>query len=166
MEPGSAGAVPVRPVPGAGAPELAACLRLLEEFAQAQGTGQPLAVVVYQLPTLTPEGWREVEIALRLEVRRDDLPTRLGAMTVAVVLPQTGAGAMQVALRAERTLSKVVAGPVVSGMAVYPQDGPTAMDLLRAATWRSLKTLPARREDPDLVRLLGPLSPPPGRSSW
>lgn len=138
---------------------------LLEEFAQAQGTGQPLAVVVYQLPQLTPEGWRQVEIALRLEIRRDDLPTRLGAMTVAVALPQTGAGAAYVAIRTERVLSQVVGGPVVSGVAVTPPDGPTALELLRTATWRSLQTLPARQQDPELERWLGPLSALPRAAS-
>jgi hypothetical protein len=106
--------------------------RLGEELEQAQRQGQPLAVVVVQLPDVAQSErrlQRELEIALRLSVRCDDLP--------------------------------VAGGRVVTGMACFPTDGNTPLALLRVATWRSLTALPGspREPDPELTRLLGPLNP-------
>lgn len=132
--------------------------RLGEALEQAQRDGLPLAVVVLQLPDLAPQERRQqrvIETALRLDVRRDDLPARLAPATLAVALPRTGAGAGVVALRLQRVLSRLAGGRVVTGTACFPTDGNTARELLRAATWRSLKALPGTRPDPELTRLLG-----------
>jgi hypothetical protein len=137
--------------------------RLGEELEQARRHGGPLAVVVLQLPAAGPQDpqrrlQREVEIALRLSVRRYDLPARLAPMTLAVGLPHTGDSAVVVALRLQRVLSRLTGGRVVAGIARLPTDGNTALALLRVATWRSLAALPGSQPDPELTRLLGPLA--------
>lgn len=133
--------------------------RLGEVLEQAKRAGLPLAVVVVQLPDLELEEQRELELAVRLSVRRDDLPARLAPTTLAVALPRTGAGAGVVALRLQRVLSRLAGGRVVTGMACFPADGSAARELLRVAIQRSLTALPGSAPDPELTRLLGPLPP-------
>jgi hypothetical protein len=138
--------------------------RLGERLEQAKRHGEPLAVVVLQLPVRGSQGWtrqrqRELENALRLSVRRGDLPARLSPTTLAVALPQTGANAGVVALRLQRVLTRLAEGRVAAGTACHPADGSTARELLQVATWRSLTALPGSQPDPELTQLLGPLRP-------
>jgi hypothetical protein len=137
---------------------------LEEELDQAQRHGQPLVVVVLQLPNHPPavsprQQQRDQENAVRLAVRCGDLPTRLTPTTLVVALPRCGTTG-DVILRLQRLLSPVVGGAVVSGVASFPRDGSTALELLRVATWRSLSARPRLQPDPELTRLLGPLPTP------
>jgi hypothetical protein len=120
--------------------------------------------VVVQLPDLGISErrlQREMEIALRLSVRGDDLPARLAPTALAVALPRTGDSAGVVALRLQRVLSRLAGARVATGMASFPTDGNTSLALLRVATWRSLTALSGSypEPDPELTRLLGPLNP-------
>jgi hypothetical protein len=136
---------------------------LVEEFDRAVRQSRPLAVVIFQFPDLGPAGsrhWRDLEIALRREVRQEDLPARLTERVAAICLPNTGEGAWCVASRLERDLSRLIGAAVRVGVAYYPLDGPSALELLRTAIWRSLKTLPGQQLDPALQRLIGTLPPP------
>jgi hypothetical protein len=135
--------------------------RLGEVLERARREGQPLTVVVVQLPDVGPQErrQRELELAVRLSVRREDLPGRLAPTTLAVALSRTGAGAGVVALRLQRVLSRLAGGQVGVGTACHPIDGSMALLLLRAATLRSLAALPEASPDPELIRLLGPLNP-------
>jgi hypothetical protein len=135
-----------------------------EELDQAKRQGQLLAVVVLELPDQpSREQQREQETALRLAVRSGDLTTRLSPTTLAVALPRCQAQPANAALRLQRMLTAVVGGKVGAGMACFPADGSTALELLRAATWRSLTELGRKELDPELARLLGPLTPGAGR---
>jgi hypothetical protein len=135
-----------------------------EELDQAKRHGQTLTVVVLQLPDPASPApsrrqLRDQETALRLSVRCGDLPTRLSPTTLAVALPRCETHAGGVVLRLQRLLAPVVGGKVVSGVACFPGDGSTALELLRAAAWRSMSGLPRTQPDPELTRLLGPLGP-------
>jgi hypothetical protein len=131
-----------------------------EELDQAKRQGQVLAVVVLELPAgASREQQREQETALRLAVRCGDLTTRLAPTTLAVALPRCQTHPGSAALRLQRMLTAVVEGKVVSGMACFPSDGSTALELLRVATWRSMTGLGRKELDPELARLLGPLNP-------
>jgi hypothetical protein len=138
--------------------------RLGEKLELAKRLGEPLAVVVLQLPSRSAQQWtrqrqRDLENVLRLSVRRGDLPARLSPTTLAVALPHTGASAGVVALRLQRVLSRLAEGRVGSGTACHPADGRTARELLQVATWRSLTAMPGAQPDPELAQLLGPLRP-------
>lgn len=141
--------------------------RLDELLEIAQRHELPLAVVVLQLPELMlherlHQG--RLEMAVRREVRCDDLVTRLSPSALAVALPWTGPGAESVALRLQRVLFGPAGGRVMAETACLPVDGHTAGELLHAATWRSLATTPAPRPSSELTRLLGAPSgmyPPP-----
>src|SRR6266542_2300113 len=104
---------------------------LVAEFERTVRQSRPLAVVVFQLPDQGSCGglhWPDLEIALRREVRREDLPARLAERVAALCLPNTGEGAAWVATRLERGLSRLIGGPVTAGAAYYPLDGPTALE--------------------------------------
>ena len=131
-----------------------------QEIRRVDGETGQLAVVVLQLPALpaAPEHrQRQLEIALRREVRSNDLPTRLSETALAVALPETGADAAGVADRLQQVLSQVAGARVGGGAACYPRDGRTALELLRTAAQRSQAAPAGKWKDPELERLLGPL---------
>jgi hypothetical protein len=131
---------------------------LVEGVCQAKQQQRALSVLVLQVPPL-PEGAarkrRELEIALRLGVRREDLVGRLSQGTLAVLLPRSGQDAEQVAERLSQLLARMTGEPVPTGIAAYPNDGVQALDLLRTATWRSLAATARPPRDRDLERFLG-----------
>jgi GGDEF domain-containing protein len=122
-------------------PIAAFCRRLGSEIEQAKREDRTLSVIVFQLPETAAaedECPTAVEMRLRSELRPQDLPTRVSERVLAVALPGTGAGAVEIAARLERALSSWAGGPVSVGTAHYPQDGHTATDLLRRAFLRSM----------------------------
>jgi GGDEF domain-containing protein len=136
-------------------------LRLVEEIQRAERSQRPLAILILQLPFRPTERWRQqqLEHRLRAGVRGNDFASHLSDTTFAVALPETGRGAAVVAARLERRLSEVANGRVIPGVAHWPRDGQTALELLRTAIRRSLVALPGRRMDPELQKLVGTLTP-------
>jgi hypothetical protein len=136
-------------------------LRLIAEIQGAERTQCPLAILILQLPLRPTERWRQqqLEHRLRAGVRGNDIASHLSDTTFAVALPGTGKGAAVVAARLERRLSEVADGRVITGVAHWPRDGQTALELLRTAIRRSLVALPGRQMDPELEQLVGKLTP-------
>jgi hypothetical protein len=113
--------------------------RLVEAIEQHCSRQWPLAVVVLQIHEQPPELPRQqaLEMALRLDVREGDVPTRLCETTFAVLLPDTGSTAVVVAARLQRALSNITGKQVTTGIACYPEDATTALELLQMASDRS-----------------------------
>jgi hypothetical protein len=113
--------------------------RLEAAIEQAGVQPGPLAVVVLQIDE-QPSDLRRLqalEMAVRLDVRKGDVPTRLGEMTFAVLLPETDRLAVIVAARLQRALSNITGRQVSVGVACYPEDATTAPELLQMASRRS-----------------------------
>lgn len=110
--------------------------RLAEAIEQACSQRWPLAVVVLQIHEPPAELHRQqaLEMALRLDVRKGDIPARLGETTFAVLLPETDSMAVVVAARLQRALANITGKPVSTGVACYPEDAATAPELLKVAS--------------------------------
>jgi hypothetical protein len=134
---------------------------LVEAIQYADASQHPMALLILHLPLGPTQPWqqRQLEHRLRAGVRQTDIPGCLSDTTFAVALPKTGKGVALVVARLERQLSEIAKGRVAVGVAHWPADGQTALELLRTAIRRSLRTLPGRQMDPELARLVGPLSP-------
>jgi hypothetical protein len=113
--------------------------RLADVIEQASSQGAPLAVVVLQLQEPPAEVQRQqaLEMAVRLDVRKGDVPTRLGETTFAVLLPDTDRTAVIVAARLQRALANITGPPVAMGVASYPEDATAASELMQIASSRS-----------------------------
>jgi hypothetical protein len=136
--------------------------RLTTAIAHAKQQAQSVAVLILQLPDtlhLSEQSQREMEIALRLSLRSEDVPAHLTATTLAILLPGAGSGAAQVGARLEALLKQYVGEPVHWDAASYPQDGETALELLRRAARQSLRLMPGIARIAALERLLGSLGP-------
>jgi hypothetical protein len=138
--------------------------RLILEITWAERTERPLGVAVFQVPPLTPEKQRELELALCQSVRtptrwaglplpwhllsrfverrrKADVPGRLTEQLLAVILCDTNQGEI-VAERIQRRLAQAGECPIASGFAAYPSGAHTASDLINMATWRSQAATP------------------------
>jgi hypothetical protein len=137
---------------------------LVEAVKRAQHEQLPLAVVAFHAPT-PGDGRprRAVDLTLRLGVRGEDFPTRLTATTVAVAVAGPRAAATVLIERLVPLLTAAAEGPVVAGVAVHPDDGQSAYELLRVSAWRSLGVSQPRRREAELERLLGA---PPASAGW
>jgi hypothetical protein len=119
-----------------------------------------MAVLVLQLPEtahLSEHERREMEIALRLSVRREDVLACLTDTTLAIVLPETGSGAALLGARLEQILERHLGDRILWAAAHYPHDGKNGLEFLRIATRRSLLSCPGIARAAELERLLGPL---------
>jgi hypothetical protein len=113
--------------------------RLEAAIAQVQGDQRAPSVFVFQLtepgadlePSLSA-----AELGLGRELRPGDFLTRLSEQTLAVALVSAETGTQEIAARLTRALEKWTGGSVSAGCARYPQDGRTALDLLRKAAGR------------------------------
>jgi hypothetical protein len=116
-----------------------------------------VAVLVLHIPALTKldtRRQRDIEMALRLDLRQGDVLARLSNTCIAVSMPETDLGATTVAARFKRTLRQMMDEEVGSAVAFYPQDGDTSRELLRRATQRCLTGCPHRPPDQKLAWLL------------
>jgi hypothetical protein len=118
-------------------PLTAFLIRLTDETTRAERYRRELGLVVFQVPAGSPRQQRELEIALRDCLRKADVPARLSEHVLAVILPETGAGAPAAAERIALRLSGIADSPVTGGFAHYPADGEKGSDLMRIATERS-----------------------------
>jgi GGDEF domain-containing protein len=87
-------------------------------------------------PPAEPQRQQALEMAVRMDVRKGDVPARLGETTFAVLLPDTDQTAVIVAARLQRAVSNITGRSVSTGVAYYPEDATTASELLQTASGR------------------------------
>lgn len=115
------------------------CDRVAAAIEQSSSPRGPLAVVVLRMdaPPTEPRRQQALEMAVRMGVRKGDVPARLDEATFAVLLPETDHTAVIVAARLQQAISNITGRPATSGVAYYPEDAATAMELLEMASGRS-----------------------------
>jgi RNA polymerase sigma-B factor len=108
--------------------------RLAEEISRSQRYRHPVSVCCLQLPMNCPDPvLLSAADTLRAKTRKADIVARTAPWEFGVILPNTGAGSIQVAMRLAEQLYPTVKGSIHAAAVTYPEGGRTAQQLFNAA---------------------------------